>query len=199
MDLAAADAYIYGMVEFTLFQTAIGACGIAWGKVGVRTVLLPEGTEARTRKRLWQRFSDARAAAASKPIQHIIDDIVALLHGEPRDLRLAKLDLQGVPEFARRVYAVTRTIDPGCTLSYGELAARCGDRNDARAVGQALGSNPFPIIVPCHRVLAAGGRSGGFSAPGGLTTKLRLLQLEGWPHRGGAARDSAGSTLALPF
>jgi methylated-DNA-[protein]-cysteine S-methyltransferase len=179
------------MVEFSLFPTAIGTCGIAWGQAGVRAVLLPEASAARTGARLRQRLPGARPAVAPKTIQTIIDDIVALLQGAPRHLRQAQLDLQGIPDFARRVYAAARLIEPGCTLSYGELAARCGDRNEARAVGQALGSNPFPIIVPCHRVLAAGGRSGGFSAPGGLTTKLRLLQLEGWPHRSG--------DLALPF
>jgi O-6-methylguanine DNA methyltransferase len=86
--------------------------------------------------------------------------------------------LKGLSAFQRRVYEVTRTIGPGQTLSYGEVAALCGDRSAARAVGQALGHNPFPIIVPCHRVLGAGGKSGGFSAPGGVTTKLRLLSLE---------------------
>lgn len=131
-------------------------------------------------------------------IQALIDDIVALLHGEPRHLRQAVLDLRGIPDFEQRVYAVTREIAPGCTRSYGEVAALCGDRQAARAVGQALGSNPFPIIVPCHRVLAAAGRSGGFSAPGGTLTKLRLLQLEGWP-RTDVRSEAAPGNLALPF
>jgi len=83
-----------------------------------------------------------------------------------------------MPDFNRRVYHVARTIPPGSTLSYGEVAARLGDRNLARDVAQALGQNPFPIIVPCHRVMAAGGKTGGFSAPGGVRTKLRLLSIE---------------------
>ena len=105
--------------------------------------------------------------------------IVALLRGQPRDLSDIVLDMDGVPPFHQRVYAVARTIPPGATLTYGEIATQLGDRGAARAVGQALGRNPFPIIVPCHRVLAAGGKVGGFSANGGITTKLRLLTIEG--------------------
>jgi methylated-DNA-[protein]-cysteine S-methyltransferase len=88
-----------------------------------------------------------------------------------------------VPDFHRRVYDVARRIQPGSTMSYGEIATQLGTPRDARAVGQALGQNPFPIVVPCHRVVAAGGKLGGFSAPGGVTTKLRLLAIEGAPHQ----------------
>jgi methylated-DNA-[protein]-cysteine S-methyltransferase len=102
-----------------------------------------------------------------------------LLRGELKDLSHVRIDLERVPEFNRRVYDVARTIGPGKTLSYGEIAERLGDRLLARDVGQALGQNPIPIIVPCHRVLAAGGKMGGFSAPGGAATKLRLLSIEG--------------------
>ena len=102
-----------------------------------------------------------------------------LAEGEPRDLTHVTIDTDGVADFNRRVYAIARTIPPGATLSYGEIAERLGDRNLARDVGQALGQNPIPIIVPCHRVLAAGGKVGGFSAPGGIVTKLRLLTIEG--------------------
>ena len=105
--------------------------------------------------------------------------IVALLNGMPDDLADVLIDLAGVPAFDRRVYAVARSILPGATLTYGEVALRLGEPHAARAVGQALGANPWPIVVPCHRVLAAGGKAGGFSAPGGLRTKLRLLQIEG--------------------
>jgi len=108
--------------------------------------------------------------------------------------------MTGTSDFQHRVYAATRTIAPGQTLSYGQVASLCGDAKAARAVGRALGRNPFPIIVPCHRVLAAGGKSGGFSAYGGVTTKLRLLQLEG-AAPALATRQSAlePSSLALPF
>src|SRR5262249_59816909 len=105
-------------------------------------------------------------AGASPPpqVRLSIEAIAALLAGEPRDLSAVALDMDGVPDFDRRVYEAARSIAAGHTLSYGELAARLGERGLARGVGQALGRNPFPIIVPCHRVLAAGGRSGGFSA-----------------------------------
>jgi methylated-DNA-[protein]-cysteine S-methyltransferase len=105
--------------------------------------------------------------------------MTALLRGERLDLSFVALDLEAVPEFHRRVYEITRTIQPGATLSYGEIALRLGERDAARAVGQALGRNPFPIVVPCHRVVASGGKTGGFSAPGGAATKLRMLAIEG--------------------
>ena len=108
-------------------------------------------------------------------------DIVALLRGKPNapaDLSHIALDMEGVPPFHRRVYELARGIAPGTTLTYGEIATCLGDPGSARAVGQALGHNPFAPVVPCHRVLAAGGRSGGFSANGGVATKLRMLQIE---------------------
>jgi methylated-DNA-[protein]-cysteine S-methyltransferase len=108
-----------------------------------------------------------------------IEGVVALLSGEKRDLSAIALDTTEVPEFHRRVYAVARAVPPGSTITYGEIATRLGDPTAARAVGQALGRNPFALIVPCHRVLAAGGNAGGFSASGGATTKLRLLAIEG--------------------
>jgi methylated-DNA-[protein]-cysteine S-methyltransferase len=138
--------------------------------------LLPERSEAVLRARL------ARIAAgpASPPpeLRAAIAAIAALLAGEPRDLREIALDMSGVPEFQRRVYQAARNIPPGHTLSYGELARELGTPGAARAVGQALGKNPFAPIVPCHRVLAAGGRSGGFSAHGGPRTKLKMLAIE---------------------
>ena len=111
-------------------------------------------------------------------MKRAIDDVTALLHGEPRALDRVALDMEDVPEFNRRVYEVARTIPWGATLSYGEIARRLGDPAAARDVGQALGQNPFPIVVPCHRVLAAGGKWGGFSARGGVATKRRLLSIE---------------------
>ena len=104
--------------------------------------------------------------------------VSALLRGEPKGLDDVTLDMEGVPDFNRRVYEVARTIPWGATLSYGEIAKRLGDPGVARDVGQALGQNPFAIVVPCHRVLAAGGKWGGFSARGGVSTKRRLLSIE---------------------
>lgn len=162
----------------TLFDTQIGPCGIAWGDRGVIAVQLPEGDEAKTRARLLRRCPHAREAAPPAAVQDAIEGIISLLRGERHDLSAIALDMDGLPSFDRRVYEVARTIAPGATLSYGEISARLGARDLAREVGQALGRNPFPIIVPCHRVLAAGGKAGGFSANGGITTKLRLLTIE---------------------
>ncbi len=164
---------------FTLFDTAVGRCGIAWTGRGVVGVQLPEARDAETRARLGRRFPDAREAPPPPEIQHAIDGIVALLRGEPSTLGDVALDMESVPPFDRRVYEVARTIAPGATLSYGAVATRLGASADPRDVGQALGRNPFPIIVPCHRVVAAGGKIGGFSARGGVSTKLRLLSTEG--------------------
>jgi methylated-DNA-[protein]-cysteine S-methyltransferase len=164
---------------FTLFDTAIGRCGIAWGGRGIVGVQLPEAREPETRARVLRRFPDAREAAPPPDVQRTLDGIVALLRGEANALESVPLDMDGVPSFHRRVYEVARTIPPGKTRSYGEIAARMGAPGTARAVGQALGHNPFAIVVPCHRVLAAGGRVGGFSAGGGVATKLRLLSIEG--------------------
>jgi methylated-DNA-[protein]-cysteine S-methyltransferase len=173
---------------FTLFDTDIGPCGIAWGERGVIAVQLPEADAARTRARLVRRCPDARETSPPPKVQAAIEDIVALLRGEARDLSGVALDMERVEEFDRRVYEIARNIPAGETLSYGEIAARLGGRELARDVGQALGRNPFPIVVPCHRVLAAGGKAGGFSANGGVTTKLRLLTIE-------RARTSATPTL----
>jgi methylated-DNA-[protein]-cysteine S-methyltransferase len=171
--------FVMNDLGFALFETAIGCCGIVWNERGVVGVDLPGRNEIATRNRLLRRFPAARQAAPSAAAQRAIDGIVALLNGEPRDLTDVTVDLRDVPDFNRRVYDVARTIGAGATLSYGEIAARLGDRNLARDVAQALSQNPCPIIVPCHRVLAAGGKVGGFSAPGGVATKLRLLTIEG--------------------
>ena len=173
---------------FALFDTTIGRCGIAWGARGISGVQLPEASEAKTRARLMQRYARAREAAPPADVQRAIEAIAALLDGEPKDLSAVALDMEGVAQFDRRVYEAARAIPAGATLSYGELAARLGERALAREVGQALGRNPFPIIVPCHRVLAAGAKAGGFSANGGVATKLALLTIE-------RARTSDAPTL----
>jgi methylated-DNA-[protein]-cysteine S-methyltransferase len=165
--------------SFAIFETAIGPCGIAWGERGIAAVQLPEANEQKTRARLLRRFPAAREAPPSPEVQRAIDGIVALLKGEASDLSAFALDMEDLPAFNRRVYEVARAIPAGATLSYGEIAARLGEPPQvARDVGQALGQNPIPIIVPCHRVLAANGKPGGFSASGGVTTKLRLLTIE---------------------
>jgi methylated-DNA-[protein]-cysteine S-methyltransferase len=166
------------VTAYCLFDSEIGRCGIAWTARGVVGAQLPEASEYATLARLLRRYPGAVESASPPAIQAAIDGVVALLSGEASDLQAVELDLREVPAFNASVYAVARGIPPGETLSYGEVAARLGDPGAARAVGQALGANPIPIIVPCHRVLAAGGRAGGFSAPGGVMTKLKLLEIE---------------------
>ena len=166
-------------LSFTLFDTPLGPCGLVWGVHGLVGALLPEATAGATRARAQRRFAGAREAAPTADIQHVLARIGGLLRGLPDDLLDIELDMAAIPPFNRRVYQIARGIRPGATLTYGEVAVRLGEPLAARAVGQALGANPFPIIVPCHRVLAAGGKAGGFSANGGTRTKLRLLQIEG--------------------
>lgn len=166
-------------IACAIFPTPIGPCAIAWTPAGIAGVLLPEADQDATRRRLRARFPGAADAAPPAPIAHAIDSITALLQGLTRDLTEVPLDWTGVPDFPRRVYEVARTIPPGSTRTYGDVAARVGAPGAAQAVGQALGANPFPLVVPCHRVLAASGDLGGFSAPGGAATKRRLLEIEG--------------------
>jgi methylated-DNA-[protein]-cysteine S-methyltransferase len=166
----------------TLFDTAFGTLGLAWNTQGLTRVLLPETDPAQTRERLLRGLpvgAELGAGEAPPPfVQQAIDAMRAHLDGQPQHLRELPLDLSRTGPFEQRVYAAARALDPGRTCSYGELALRIEDPSALRAVGQALGHNPWPLVVPCHRVLAAGGRLGGFSAPGGSETKRRLLVLE---------------------
>lgn len=166
---------------FALFDTVLGACGIAWGAAGLTGVQLPQADAAATRVYMKRRFPDCAESMPPAEVQAAIAAVQALLEGhppEPRDLTHLRLDMEGVPEFHQRVYARARRIPPGETITYGELAADIGEPGASRAVGQALGHNPFAPVVPCHRILAAGARSGGFSAHGGVDTKLRMLEIE---------------------
>ena len=165
-------------ISWTVFPTALGHAAIAWGEKGVVGVWLPEPDPAAVRRRVARRHPSAREMAPPPGIGDAISRITDLLAGSPADLTGVPLDLDRVPELHRRVYAVARSVPSGKTTTYGEIAARLGDRSLSREVGRALGANPFPLVVPCHRVLAAGGKTGGFSAPGGVSTKLRLLEIE---------------------
>jgi methylated-DNA-[protein]-cysteine S-methyltransferase len=156
------------------FQTALGTCGVRWSEHGITEVLLPPARGLGTADR-------SAAPDVPEAVGEAIACITALLAGERRDLRSVALDERALEEFQRRVYAVTREIGPGETASYGEIAGALGAAREARAVGAVLGRNPFPVVVPCHRVLAADGRLHGFSAPGGLRTKRRMLEIEGAP------------------
>ncbi|PPE75169.1 cysteine methyltransferase [Solimonas fluminis] len=161
-----------------LFDTPIGRCGIAWGERGLLATQLPEASDRHTLARLRRRHPALQEALPPPAVQAAIGGIVALLGGEPRDLMEVALDLEGLQDFALRVYELARAIPPGQTRTYGELATALGDPAAARAVGRALGANPFPIVVPCHRILGAGEWSGGFSAHGGVETKKKLLRIE---------------------
>lgn len=166
---------------FCLFATAIGACGIAWNSKALAGVQLPEADVDSTRRRMARTFahaSEAQEDNAPAHARHAMERIRALLQGNADPLLDIELDMTGVPEFNQRVYQVTRAIPPGRTLTYGEVAWRIDEPGAARAVGQALGNNPFAPVVPCHRVLAARSAAGGFSAAGGIATKLRMLQIE---------------------
>lgn len=167
---------------FHCYETALGTCALAWGGQGIVGSQLPEESAAATRDRMRVRFPAAREVLALEQlpaqVQQARAGVQALLAGEPRDLLDIVLDERGVPEFNRQVLALTRRIPVGQTLSYGEIASRLGQPGAARAVGRAEGSNPFAPIVPCHRVMGAGGVGTGFSAHGGVATKLRLLAIE---------------------
>jgi methylated-DNA-[protein]-cysteine S-methyltransferase len=165
--------------SFAIFDTAIGPCGILWGGRGITGVQLPMSSEDKTRKRIHQRNGDIPEAEPTAEVRSAIDAITELLAGRPNDLSGVALDLDGVPEFNRSVYDIARTIPPGKTMTYGDIAKRLGGLELSRDVGQALGRNPCPIVVPCHRVLAAGNKPGGFSANGGVVTKLKMLEIEG--------------------
>lgn len=167
-------------IHYCVFDTPIGIAGIAWGDRGVVGLQLPETDRAQARARLRRRFRGGLESPPSPEIEQAVESIRALLNGcrGGADLSSVQLDMAAIEPFERRVYEVARTIPTGETLTYGQIATRLGDPLLARDVGQALGRNPFPIVVPCHRVLAAGGKLGGFSAPGGVATKQRLLAIE---------------------
>ena len=152
------------------FETALGTCTIRWSDAGITRVLLP-GTRCLT----------SSPRAAPERVLAAIAAIVRLFDGERTDLRWIDLDQAGIDVFRRRVYAAAREIAPGETASYGDIAQAIGKPDAPRAVGAALADNPFPIIVPCHRVLSATGQLHGFSAPGGISTKQRMLEIERAP------------------
>jgi methylated-DNA-[protein]-cysteine S-methyltransferase len=166
-------------IGFAVFDTTIGPCAVSWGDAGITGVWLPGTTAEATRRQVLRRHPQAAELPLPDEVATAIDGISRLLAGDDVDLSDVRLDLDDVPEFQRALYAVMRTLPRGVTMTYGELAARVGAPGAAQAVGQAMGHNPCPIVIPCHRVVAAGGGNGGFSAPGGVDTKLRLLAIEG--------------------
>lgn len=164
--------------SYLVFDTPLGRCGIAWRGPRVVATCLPESDDGRVVAALRRHSPVLEPGVPPAAIAAGIDAIGRLLGGAAERIDFLDLDLDHVPAFDRRVYAVTLAIAPGETRTYGEVARAIGEPGAARAVGRALGANPIPIIVPCHRVLAAGGGIGGFSAPGGIATKRRLLAIE---------------------
>jgi methylated-DNA-[protein]-cysteine S-methyltransferase len=164
-----------------LFDTALGVCGVAWNSRGLAGVQLPEKDRAATERRLTAKSGSAGAAEPPAWVQALIADIRHYLAGDEVDFSAVTVDLDGVDEFRRKLYEALRRVGFGRTVTYGELAKELGSTGweGARDVGEAMGRNPMPIVIPCHRVLAAGNRLGGFSAYGGTATKRKLLALEG--------------------
>ena len=175
-------------VHHCLFDTAIGPCGVAWSERGLTALQLPEADRAATERRLTAKSASAGAADPPAWVEAVIADIARYLAGERIDFSAVAVDLAGVDPFRRSLYETMRAIGWGSTTTYGELAREVGlrDPEAARDVGQAMGQNPLPLVIPCHRVVAAGNKIGGFSAYGGTVTKERLLALEGVD--GGAPR-----------
>jgi methylated-DNA-[protein]-cysteine S-methyltransferase len=164
---------------YTIFDTAVGRCGIAWGDAGIVGVQLPEAREIETRRRLFRLYPDARELPPPLSVETAIDGIAALLRGESADFSEVMLDMSGIHAFDARVYAFTRTIPRGATRTYGEVAVGIRASGAVRSVAQAIARNPLVIIVPCHRVLEAGGYADKISPNGGSISKRRLLSIEG--------------------
>ena len=184
-------------MRYTSFPTAIGTCAVAWTDKGLCLLHLPGASTEQTIRSLVARLGAGAAAtsrtAAPAWVANALARITRHLDGEPQDFRDVPLDLERVAPFRRKVYEAARSLPSGRTTTYGELASKTGAPGGARAVGQSMAQNPLPIVIPCHRVLAAGNAIGGFSAPGGADTKRRLLEIE----RRGCPPEEAGSQAQL--
>jgi methylated-DNA-[protein]-cysteine S-methyltransferase len=178
---------------YTIFDSMIGRCGIAWGQAGILGVQLPEAREIETRRRLYQLYPDSREQRPPPNVEIAIEGIVALLRGQPGDLSDTALDLTGIHAFNQRVYRMAQTIPRGETRTYGEIAAGLGIAGAVHSVAQVLARNPFVIIVPCHRVLEAGSYADRMSPHGGSISKRRLLSIEG--ARGGTSSKTLFDVL----
>jgi len=177
------------VISHCVFDTAMGTCGVAWSARGLVAVQLPERDRAATERRLVSRCGSSGEAAPPPAIAALTTDIARYLDGERIDFSAVPVDLSSLDPFRRTLYETMRALPWGTTTTYGALARTIGitQWEGARDVGEAMGRNPVPIVIPCHRVLAAGQKLGGFSAPGGARTKAKLLALEG-VHVDGAPR-----------
>lgn len=183
----------------TIFDTAIGRCGLAWSGDRLAAVCLPERDDAELESKLTQKIGDSVRRPPPAWVRDAIARITSHVAGRPADLGSLPLALDHVTPTRARIYDAARRIPRGSVATYGELAERIGSPGAARAVGQAMAQNPFPIIVPCHRVVAAGARPGGFSAAGGLDTKRRLLASEGALLPGAPTPELFDDTPRLPY
>jgi len=166
--------------QYFVFETAAGFCGIAWSDAGITRFMLPSSTAEATEHNLRRRVANAEPGSPPAHIVAAVNAAKRYFEGEQIDFSDLQLDLSGQDEFFNQIYAAARRVGWGNTTTYGTLAKQVGAGPEvARSVGQAMAKNPVPLIIPCHRVLAAGGKLGGFSAPGGSSTKQRMLELEG--------------------
>jgi len=166
--------------NYTVFETEAGFCGIAWSANGITRFQLPDSSAERAAQNLLRRSPDAKPGTPPAPVAAVIAAAQRYFAGESVDFSEVSLDLAGQDDFFRRVYGALRAVGYGQTTTYGTLAKELGaGPESARDVGQAMAKNPVPLIIPCHRVLAAGNKVGGFSAPGGSNAKLKMLALEG--------------------
>jgi len=171
-----------------LFDTAIGRCGVAWRDDSVVGVQIPEASDDQTLARLRSKLAEGDGGSSSPAegppppaIASAIEGMQSLLDGEPVDLNFVDVEFGSAPQFEAAVWEATRAIPPGSSRSYGEIAVQVGRPGGGQAVGRALGANPCPIVVPCHRVIGADGHLVGFSANGGTETKRRMLLIERCP------------------
>jgi methylated-DNA-[protein]-cysteine S-methyltransferase len=166
--------------RYLVFEVAGGFCGVAWSSAGVARFILPARSTQAVERSLLRRLPDARPGAAPTDVQAAVEAVKRYFEGAKVDFSGVRLDLGAQDELFGRIYAATRQVGWGQTTTYGALAKALGAGPEvAKDVGQAMAKNPVPLIIPCHRVLAAGGKIGGFSAPGGAAAKARMLALEG--------------------
>ncbi|MEA1672827.1 methylated-DNA--[protein]-cysteine S-methyltransferase [Nitrospirillum sp. BR 11163] len=165
--------------KFTTFETALGRCAIAWNATGIASLQLPAESDGDIRRWHHRRVPGAVRDEPPSEVSMVMDAAVRYFRGEPVDFSGVVVDLRGQSDFFARIYTMLRTVAYGRTTTYGALAATLGAGPEAaREVGVAMATNPVPLVIPCHRVLAAGGKIGGFTAPGGAMTKLKMLHLE---------------------
>jgi methylated-DNA-[protein]-cysteine S-methyltransferase len=179
-DVTGSDAMRAATQHYHVFETAMGFCAIAWSDAGIARFQLPTKSAEAAERLMRRRAFGAEPGAPPEGVADIVEAAKRYFDGEEADFSQVQLDLPGQDAFFAQIYDALRRVGWGRTTTYGALAKEVGaGRERARDVGEAMARNPAPLIIPCHRVLAAGGKLGGFSAPGGSKTKARMLELEG--------------------